>query len=288
MNKESESIMKKVVIHGANQEGQKFAMRANYVFDILAFVDQNADSMESVFDGIPIYSDFNEIKESNIDYIFVMCRDYDSILREYSLLPWTHTPPRIMSMLYGHQLEKQRQFCALANEIYYNNIPGSIVELGVDNGETAKYINLFFDNRKFYLFDTFQGFSNADIEYERSLKTMTESMSDRYDNSSNEADVLKKMFYPELCVIKKGIFPDSLDGFDDVFAFVHIDCDLSKPIHAALEYFYPRLSIGGYICVHDYFNPKFPGVRKTVRDFVQNHNVKVVPVMGYNGVIISK
>jgi len=280
--------MKKVVVHGANREGRRFAMRANFVFDIHAFVDRNADSMQGEFDGIPIYSKFSKIKDSDIDYIFVMCSDYDEVLNEYRSLKWANPPPRIMSMRYGHQLEKQRQFCALANEIHRNNIPGSVAELGVDNGDTAKYINLFFDNRMFYLFDTFHGFSKADIEHERLLKTMTESMANRYDNSSSETDVLKKMFYPELCVIKKGVFPNSLDGLEDVFAFVHIDCDLSKPIHDALEYFYPRLSIGGYICVHDYFNPTFPGVRKTVRDFVSNIGINLIPVMGYNGLIISK
>jgi len=193
-----------------------------------------------------------------------------------------------MSMLYGHQLEKQKQFCALANEIYRNSIPGAVVELGVDFGDTAKYINLFFDDRKLYLFDTFHGFSDTDIKHEVSLNTMTESVAHYYDKRSCEADVIKRMFYPELCVIKKGVFPDSLEGLEDRFAFVHIDCDLSKPIKDALEYFYPRLSEGGYICVHDYFNPRFPGVQTVMRDFSEKHRVKMIPVPGYNGAIITK
>ena len=158
----------------------------------------------------------------------------------------------------------------------------------MDFGDTAKYINLFFDDRKLYLFDTFHGFSDTDIKHEVSLNTMTESVAHYYDKRSCEADVIKRMFYPELCVIKKGVFPDSLEGLEDRFAFVHIDCDLSKPIKDALEYFYPRLSEGGYICVHDYFNPRFPGVQTVMRDFSEKHRVKMIPVPGYNGAIITK
>jgi len=171
---------------------------------------------------------------------------------------------------------------------YYQNISGSVAELGVFQREFAKYINEVYSDRTLYLFDTFEGFSNADVEHERSLNTMTEDMVHRFDKSSKEADVLKKMFYPKQCVIKKGVFPDSLEGLEDTFAFVHIDCDLSKPIHDALEYFYPRLSTGGFVCVHDYFNPKFPGVRSVVRDFVERQRAKMVPVLGYNGAIIRK
>jgi len=279
--------MKKAVIHGANREAQVFAMRADHIFDIRAFIDREADKMSGFFGEIPIHTDFGKVNESDIAYIFVMCKDYDSVLREYNYPP-PQVSCKIMSMLYGHQMEKQRQFCALANEIYYNNVPGSIAEVGVDYGETAKYINLFFEDRTFYLFDTFQGFNDADVENERSIKTMTENMVHHYDKRSNESDVLKKMFYPDLCVVKKGYFPDSLNGLEDNFAFVHIDCDLSKPIYEALEYFYPRLSAGGYICVHDYFNPKFPNARFTVREFAKKYNAKFIPVLGYNGAVLTK
>ena len=44
-----------------------------------------------------------------------------------------------------------------------------LIIIQVNNGEFAKYINLFFPNRRCYLFDTFEGFSRGDIEIEMKL-----------------------------------------------------------------------------------------------------------------------
>lgn len=63
-----------------------------------------------------------------------------------------------------------------------------------------------------------------------------------FDIGRSPESVLKKLLWGDLAIIKQGYFPESLDGLEDEFAFVHIDCDLQKPIQAGLEYFYPRLS----------------------------------------------
>ena len=49
--------------------------------------------------------------------------------------------------------------------------------------------------------------------------------------------------------ICQGLFPVSLtdNHYELKFAFVHIDADLYKPIFDGLEFFYPRLSQGGFI-----------------------------------------
>jgi len=39
---------------------------------------------------------------------------------------------------------------------------------------------------------------------------------------------------------------------NDRFAFVHLDADLEAPIAAGLEFFWPRLTPGEWIVVHDY------------------------------------
>jgi O-methyltransferase len=48
---------------------------------------------------------------------------------------------------------------------------------------------------------------------------------------------------------------------------VHIDCDLYWPAHAALEYFYPRMSQKGLIVVHDFASGRWPGVTRAVNEF---------------------
>jgi O-methyltransferase len=54
----------------------------------------------------------------------------------------------------------------IAYEIYANNIEGNVAELGVFRGDFAKFINISFPDRKLYLFDTFEGFDEKDIEAE--------------------------------------------------------------------------------------------------------------------------
>ena len=49
-------------------------------------------------------------------------------------------------------------------ELYQNNVKGSIVECGVFEGYFATIMRRLMPERKFYLFDTFEGFSDIDIE----------------------------------------------------------------------------------------------------------------------------
>jgi Macrocin-O-methyltransferase (TylF) len=56
--------------------------------------------------------------------------------------------------------------------------------------------------------------------------------------------------------------------FDERFAFVQIDCDLYQPAKAALEYFYPRMSHGGLIVVHDLATGRWPGISQAVNEFL--------------------
>ncbi|MDR1267790.1 MAG: TylF/MycF family methyltransferase [Holosporales bacterium] len=52
----------------------------------------------------------------------------------------------------------------------------------------------------------------------------------------------------EKLVFRKGYFPDTAaSDADEKFAFVSLDTDLYQPIHAGLEFFYPRLHEGGHL-----------------------------------------
>jgi len=65
----------------------------------------------------------------------------------------------------------------------------------------------------------------------------------------------------------QGYFPDSVDKKleQTTFAFVHLDADLYEPTRNGLEFFYPRVSSGGIILIHDY--NAWPGCRKAVDKF---------------------
>jgi O-methyltransferase len=90
--------------------------------------------------------------------------------------------------------------------------------------------------------------------------------------------------------VHKGIFPSSVkDGLHEAkFAFVHLDADVYEPTLAGLDFFYPRMSIGGVIVVHDYNT--WPGARKAVQDFFANKTEVPIPMPDKSGsaVIIKK
>ncbi len=153
----------------------------------------------------------------------------------------------------------------MSREINNKDIKGNVDELGVYQGDFAKYINQFFSGRKLYLFDTFEGFNDKDIfvDIEGGHSTGTQDFS----NTSVEL-VMKKMPNRRDCVIRKGWFPESTSGLDDEeYVFVSIDADLFEPIYHGLCYFGPKLKHGGAIFVHDFNNKHYHGSAAAVRKF---------------------
>ena len=64
------------------------------------------------------------------------------------------------------------------------------------------------------------------------------------------------------------IFPETTANIQsqNSYALVHLDADLYKPQLSGLEYFYPRVSRGGVIIIHDCNNEYF-GSKKAVDEF---------------------
>jgi len=177
----------------------------------------------------------------------------------------------------------------LAEQIKESDVPGSVAELGVYQGNFSKYINALFPSRTLYLFDTFEGFDEKDEKFDVDAGHVDSTMFDhvdRFTNTSLEL-VLSKMVNRANCVVCKGFFPETAAGIEDQFALVSLDADLYKPMLAGLEYFYPRLSSGGFLMLHDYNHPKFLGVKQAVADFEKNHGkVAKIPMPDKNGTLI--
>ena len=119
---------------------------------------------------------------------------------------------KILDFRHVHQYGKHILHQTLSNEISYRQVPGSVAELGVDFGDTAKYLNLYFPDRTLYLFDTFCGFDARDKD---AVQGRTATLLEYYNTRSNAEDVLGRMFYPESCVVKEGYFPESLHELPD-------------------------------------------------------------------------
>lgn len=171
-------------------------------------------------------------------------------------------------------------------EIRKRNVRGSVAEVGVFRGEFAQYMNHAFPDRKCYLFDTFEGFNANEALSEIKSGNCTDAFVEAYKNT-NVGVVLERMEYIENVVIKQGFFPESLNGLEEQFAFVSLDVDFEESIYEGLKYFYPRLSTGGYIFVHDY-NSSLLGVEKAVDRFEKEMCVNLckMPLCDANGTMV--
>jgi O-methyltransferase len=164
------------------------------------------------------------------------------------------------------------------------HVPGVFAELGVYKGDSARVIHQMDPGRPFHLFDTYTGFTAGDLKMESGeAATYT---TDHFADTSVEA-VLKKIRGNHNIIIHQGYFPDTARDFKEKIALVSMDADLFKPTKAALELFYPLLSPGGIIMVHDY-NHKWPGIIRAVDDFVRTipESLVILPDINCTAMII--
>ena len=146
-----------------------------------------------------------------------------------------------------------------------DDIPGAFAEAGVYKGESARVIHQMDPDMAFHLFDTFNGFPEKDLLYETGEAA---TYTNKNFADTHVRQVINKIDGNENIFIHEGYFPDTAKELkDETFALVNLDLDLYVPTKAALEFFYPRLSPGGVIIIHDY-NPKWQGICKAVDEFV--------------------
>ena len=150
------------------------------------------------------------------------------------------------------------------------SLNGSVCEIGVYRGHTAKMLCENIEG-EVILIDTFEGmpavhekdnhhkmcdFNDTSEDYVRSI----------LNNQSNYR-------------IIKGIFPDiDLSSLSKLsYKIVHIDVDIYQSYKDCLEFFYPRLVIGGYIVMDDYYAASCLGAKIAADDYAR-----------INGLVISK
>jgi hypothetical protein len=166
------------------------------------------------------------------------------------------------------------------------DIPGAFVEVGVWKGSTAFILSHYaaLSERKVFLYDTFTGFDPRDF-------SGVDVGRDLLFSDSGEAFVKSRLeqFKPYVELIS-GFFPESIstEACDYSYAFVSVDCDLYKPIKADLKYFYPLLTPGGMIFVHDYSSGHWPGARVAVNEFCLANKLYPVLLPDMSGTVVIR
>jgi len=201
------------------------------------------------------------------------------------LLPVNHvvkTPPALRESVFSRD-ELANDYVRLATlELIcrrLGDVPGEAAELGVYKGFFARHINRLLPRRKLYLFDSFEGF-------EQSARA-SESFQAAHRNTAADT-VLSRLPFPEKAVIMPGFFPDSLKGLEEHFCFVSLDVDFYQATLDGLRYFWPRLSRGGCIMLHDWGNPALPQVAQALAQYEAEHGLPIaaVPLCDLGGTLV--
>jgi O-methyltransferase len=176
----------------------------------------------------------------------------------------------------------------LLRTIIEKDINGDFVELGVYKGLTSRLIHHYAPFRVLHLFDTFEGFPEESMraDEEKAGNVITRKL---FADTSVEG--VRNLIEPqnENVMFYKGFFPETVpQTFNGKqFAFVHLDADLYQPVLHGLEFFYDKMSHGGFILVHDY--NAWIGARKAVDQFFEDKPEIPIPMPDKSGsVLIQK
>lgn len=170
------------------------------------------------------------------------------------------------------------------------DVPGAMAELGVYRGSFAACMNRLMPDRTLYLFDSFQGFEPEEAMREKGERTCSDFFLQAHKNTTVET-VRSIMPHPESVVFKIGYFPESLNGMEDRFCLVSLDADFRDSTLAGLRYFWPRLSPGGYLMLHDWGSPELTGVAQALEEYQRELGCLLpgvpIPDIG-NSIIVQK
>ncbi len=157
--------------------------------------------------------------------------------------------------------DRQQVIARLCKQVH--DLPGQTAEVGVYRGGTAMLIATHLPEKTLHLFDTFTGIPVKDATIDK------HEIGDFNDTSIEQ---VKEYLQHQNVQFHVGIFPFSIPGplKSEEFAFVHLDADQYQSTRHGLEFFYPRLVVGGVIVMDDYKFSHCPGATKALDEFLAN------------------
>ena len=157
----------------------------------------------------------------------------------------------------------------------HDQIPGAFAEIGVYRGVTSSFIHRQAPGRRFYLFDTFEGFPSRDLEG---------LVDERFKDTSQKA-VVRLIGDTNNIEFRKGYFPDTALGLEsEKFALVMLDVDLYIPALEVFRFFYPRLVRGGYFFMHDFNSPESDhAISRAAYEFMRDKPELLIETPDVNG-----
>lgn len=173
----------------------------------------------------------------------------------------------------------------VVEEINENHVDGALVECGVWRGGAVMSMmyaqKQYSQERDIYLYDTFSGMvSPSSRDSGRDLKKFNNK---RFDDSCPAASLdfvkgnVSKAGYSEnrthyivgdVCETLR-----SAENLPEKIALLRLDTDFHDSTQMELNVLFPKLSIGGYLIIDDYW--AFSGCRKATHEFLEVNSDKL-------------
>ena len=281
--------MRRVILYGAGEFTKKFLCQNTEDYIVLGVADRNWKRIGCIC-GHKVISP-TEINELDYEYVVIALDDLkygnDQIIFEiYNDLKGKGVPEEKIILQSFKSMEhhinrfpRKVYLQELSALMYKSGIEGDVAECGVYRGWFSSMINEAFPDKRMWLFDTFEGFDQNDVDKdtEEAKESIRKGEFDRFNYTSEEIVRLRCMHRDKL-IIRKGYVPDTFQGIETTFCFVNLDMDLYVPQLAALKFFAPRMEKNGVILVHDYYNKIFTGTTKAVDEFCESYKVTKYPI----------
>jgi O-methyltransferase len=241
-------------------------------------IENNNEKQEQNITDIKTHSNMKKYIRNKIKSLF---------LKKGGVVSYYSIDDNLTALDLINSVKKEVDFLMSYDEAYnifflskaMNKLEGNFAEVGCYQGGSSKLIlsNLKADS-SFYVFDTFEGLTNQITEGKDSKRFQAGQF-------ACSLDKVKAYLSDKRVIYTKGIFPDSAKGLNpEKFSFVHLDLDLYQATLESLEYFYPKMVIGGTLVTHDYSTAD--GVRNAFNEFALKQNIAVIPLSGSQAMII--
>ena len=184
----------------------------------------------------------------------------------------------------GTTVTQDELYTIYSSVLATSRLPGSIAELGVYQGSTARMIAEAKGGKKLFLLDTFSGMPNDKISRN---KDDWEVNTHRDTSLAHVKNYLSK--YSGVIYID-GTFPESINGQaanrlirEETFSLVNLDVDLYQSTLDGLNFFFPRLVKGGRLISHNYNlkdspGGRTPGVKEAFNRYFRDKEHKIIEI----------
>ena len=160
----------------------------------------------------------------------------------------------------------------------FKGVPGSIVECGVwRGGMSAAMSEICGSNRKYFLFDSFEGLPPADANDGKEAIDWQKNKDSQYYYDNCKAEMSYAQRAMEIAGISspqlvRGWFNETLHTVDPgPISILRLDADWYDSTMTCLNEFYPKVNGGGLILIDDY--NFWEGCSKAVHDYLSAHKL---------------